>query len=79
MAKPIITTKVSDIPEISDGVGWIVEPENPKPLAEKIQHVFNHPTEATEMGFKAREKCREKYSWDAMEKVLIEVFGQKYE
>jgi len=25
-----------------------------------------------------RQKCIEKYSWDAMEKVLLEVFG-KYE
>ena len=56
VARPIMATNTSDIPEILDGCGWIVEPENTKPLAEKIQHVFNHPTEDTEMGLKPREK-----------------------
>jgi len=46
MAKPIISTNVSDIPEILDGVGWVVEPENPKQLAETIQYAFDHPVEA---------------------------------
>ena len=78
MAKPIIATNVSDLPEILDGCGWIVEPENPKQLAETIQYVLNNPEEAEEMGWKARQKCIEKYSWDAMEKVLLGVFG-KYE
>ena len=43
MAKPIIATNVSDIPEILDGCGWFAEPENPKQLVETIQHVFDHP------------------------------------
>jgi len=77
MAKPIVATAVSDLPEILDGCGWIVEPENPLRLAETIQYVFDHPKEAEEMGWKAREKCIEKYSWDAMEKVLVNIF-EKY-
>lgn len=78
MAKPIIATTVSDLPEILDGCGWIVEPEEPEKLAEAIQYVFNHPEEAEEMGWKAREKCIKKYSWDAMEEILDGVF-RKYE
>ena len=78
MAKPIIATKVSELPEILEGCGWIVEPENAKQLADTIQYVLNHPTEAEKMGNKARQRCIEKYSWDAMEKVLIELF-EKYE
>ena len=58
MAKPIIATNVSDIPEILDGCGWIVDPGNPKQLAETIQYVFNHPFESKKMGYKAREKCK---------------------
>ncbi len=30
------------------------------------------------MGQKARNECVEKYSWDAMEKILIKIF-KKYE
>ena len=78
MAKPVIATNVSDLPEILDGCGWIVEPEDPEQLVETIQYVLNNPEEAEKMGWKARQKCIAKYSWDAMEKVLLEVFG-KYE
>jgi glycosyltransferase involved in cell wall biosynthesis len=78
MAKPIIASNISDLPEILDGCGWIVEPENPEQLAEKIQYVLDNPEEAKAMGNKARQKCIEKYSWDAIENVLVEMF-KKYE
>lgn len=76
MAKPIIATNISDLPEILDGCGWIIEPENTEQLAETLQYVLNNPDEAEEIGWKARQKCIENYSWDAMEKVLVEVFGK---
>jgi glycosyltransferase involved in cell wall biosynthesis len=78
MAKPIIATNVSDLTEILDGCGWIVEPENPKKLSESIQNVLKNLKEAEEMGQNARQKCIEKYSWDAMEKILLNIF-KKYE
>ncbi len=78
MAKPIIATNVSDLPEILDRCGWIVEPENPEQLAKAIQYIFKHPEEAAETGQKARQKCIEKYSYDAVGKILIDVF-RKYE
>jgi len=55
-----------------------VEPENPAQLAEKIQYVLNNPGEVEAMGSKARQKCIKKYSWDAIEEILLKVF-QKYE
>lgn len=78
MAKPIIATKVSDLPEILKGCGWVVEAENPKKLAETIKYILDNPEEAKTMGQKAREKCVEKYSWDAIEKILVNLF-KKYE
>ncbi len=58
--------------------GWIIESESPEQFAETIQCIFDHPTEAAERGLKAREKCRKEYTWDAIEKGLVNVFG-KYE
>jgi len=78
MAKPIIATAVCDLPEILDGCGWVVEPESSGHLAEAIQHVIDHPEEAEQIGQKARQKCIENYSWDAMENVLSNIF-RKYE
>lgn len=76
MAKPIIATNKCDIPEILDGCGWVVPPENPRELAETIQYVFAHPAGAEEKGKKAREKCKSEYSWDIMEESLIKIFGK---
>ena len=53
---------------------WIVEPENPKQLAETIRYVYKHPGEAKPKGQKAREKCKREYSWDAIEKILMKDF-----
>jgi len=74
MAKPIIATNIGDLPEILSGCGWIVEPENPKQLAERIQYVFSHPEEAEEMGRRAREKCVSEYSYHVTEKKLRKLF-----
>ena len=70
-AKPTIATNVSDIPEILDDCGWIVEPEDPEQLAETIKYALNHSGEALEMGLKAREKCKREYSGKIMEEKLI--------
>jgi len=74
MAKPIISTNVSDIPEILRDCGWIVESEKPKELAEMIKYVFDHPEEAEQMGLKAREELERKYSWDIIGNELVSVF-----
>ena len=39
---------------------------------------FDDPEEAEQAGRRARHKCVEQYSWDAMEKVLLGIF-RKYE
>jgi len=78
MAKPTISTAVSDLPEILDECGWIVKPTNSKQLADVIHYVINNSEEAEKMGWKARQKFVEKYSWDAMADTLLAVF-KKYE
>lgn len=78
MAKPVIATAASSLPEILDNCGWIVEPEKPEQLARTIQYIISHPFKAEKMGQMARERCKKKYSFDAMEKILTEVF-KKYE
>lgn len=78
MAKPIIATAVGDLPEILDGCGYIVKSESHEQLAEAIQYIIANPNDAEQIGQKARQKCIANYSYDAMEKVMVNVFG-KYE
>ncbi|HCJ66850.1 MAG TPA: glycosyltransferase family 1 protein, partial [Elusimicrobia bacterium] len=62
LEKPVVATRVGGIPEIitSGENGIIVEPGNPKALAEAIIWMFENPGKAEEMGKKGKEKV-EKY------------------
>lgn len=76
MARPIISTEVSDIPQIlSDGCGISVPPGDVQKLAGAIEWCLENEAEAGQMGIRAREKCIRMYSWDAMEQVLARIFA----
>lgn len=75
MAKPVIATNVSDLPDILDGCGWIVESGNVRQLAGAIRSVLDDPLEAASRGKLARERFVESYGWDAMESNLTGVFA----
>jgi glycosyltransferase involved in cell wall biosynthesis len=73
MARPIIATTMSDLPAILDGCGLLVEPEDGRALADRIDWVFTHQAEAREMGRRARTKCIAEYSLDVMAERLAPV------
>lgn len=73
MAKPIISTKVSDIPTVLDGCGIVIS-DNAKELALAISFIFDNPEEARKMGESARKRCVESYSYDAIRPTLGSVF-----
>jgi glycosyltransferase involved in cell wall biosynthesis len=62
MAKPVIASAVSDVPEVIAGCGWTVTPGDAGALAKQIDHVLRHPSEAEEMGRQARRKCMSQFS-----------------
>ena len=70
MAKPIITTPISDIPEVLGGNGYLIEPESPDQLAKTIEYIFSHPEEAHQKGKNARKRCQELYDIKEVEKEL---------
>jgi glycosyltransferase involved in cell wall biosynthesis len=73
MAIPVISSELCDIPEILDGCGYVVPPEDSSALQDSIEHVLAHPKEAREMGRRARRRVIERYSWEAMDRILYEV------
>ncbi len=73
MAKPIVSTSVSDIPEVLSDCGYLVEPGNVQQLGDTINYVLEHPEEARSKGKKARERCIERYDTSIMEKQLLEL------
>ncbi len=75
MAKPILSTNVGDIPDILNHTGYLVAPNSPNQLADKIKWIFNNFEEASDRGLQARKRCVELYSVDAMAAILSGVIS----
>jgi len=65
---------VSDIPTVLEGAGWVVPPNSPDALRDAIRERFADPVEAARRAAVARQRCIERYSWDAMARDLQDVF-----
>jgi glycosyltransferase involved in cell wall biosynthesis len=73
MAKPIVSTRVSDIPEVLGDCGYLVDPGNIEQLASALTFIFSHPEEALDKGRKARQRCVELYDTKVMETRLLDL------
>ena len=76
MAKPIKATRVSDIPEVLDNCGYLVDPNKPSQLADAIKYILNHSDEARVKGDAARARCRQKYDIHNLESGLSGLIEQ---
>lgn len=75
MGKPVISTRVGDIPEILADTGYLVDPNSPEQVAMQIEAIFDNYDLARVRGQKARERCIEKYSTLTMAASLGDVLG----
>ena len=71
LARPIVSTAVSMIPEILDGCGVLVPPGDVVALGVSLKRLLDDPDTAAEMGRRARERCRAQYSFAAARAVLF--------
>lgn len=64
MARPVIASRVSGLPEIvQDGVtGLLVEPNQPQALADAMVHLIRHGTEAQRLGLANQAFVRQRFS-----------------
>jgi len=51
-----------------------VDPENPKKVAQAINHLLNNPEKAKGMGLNGRRAVEEKFNWSVEEKKLIKLY-----
>jgi len=75
MAKPVLSTTVGDVPKILGDTGYLVAPSSPEQLADKISWIFQNLEEASEQGRRARERCIQHYSVDAMATILSSIIS----
>jgi len=75
--RPVICTRVASMPEIvEDGVcGFIVPPNDPVAIAERIRWLREHPTEAVAMGAAGRQRVLEKFTWPQVVRRCLEIYA----
>jgi len=71
LGRPVVSTRVSMIPEVLDGCGILVEPGDVSGLAAAIQKLLDDSTHAEALGARARERCVERYSFQAARSELF--------
>jgi glycosyltransferase involved in cell wall biosynthesis len=71
LGRPIVSTAVSMIPEILEGCGVLVPPQNPIAMRAALGRLLDDPAGAEELGRRARRRCAERYSFTAARAVLF--------
>ena len=71
MARPIVATAVSMIPEMLAGCGVVVPPEDPSALAKAIGGLLADPSRAADLGRQARQRCIAQYSFTSARATLF--------
>jgi glycosyltransferase involved in cell wall biosynthesis len=71
LARPIVSTAVSMLPEILDGCGVLVPPGDVVALTIALKRLLDDPAGAAELGRRARERCRARYSFASARAALF--------
>ena len=73
-----IATNIFAHPEIiEDGVtGFLVPPNDPAALRERIEYVLANPSEAKAMGERGRKIVLERFTWDAVAKRCLAAYRE---
>jgi glycosyltransferase involved in cell wall biosynthesis len=74
---PAICTDVASMPEIvEDGrSGFVVPPNNPSAICQKIVWLRDHPAEAAQMGEAARQRVLDKFTWPVVVQRCLEIYA----
>ena len=76
--KAIISTRISDIPEILGDSGIIVEPNNVTELKNAIDDLLRHPAKIKLLGKKAQRRCKMYYDFNTTSKKLNDLITSKF-
>jgi glycosyltransferase involved in cell wall biosynthesis len=73
---PVVATKLPRQAAIVKGAqcGILVEPGQPKAIAEAIQWLLEHPSEAQAMGGNGRQAILQTYNWSSEAKSLLDLY-----
>jgi glycosyltransferase involved in cell wall biosynthesis len=71
---PIIASDIPGVRDVIDGAGLLVEPRNPKKLADELLRVFANADEARLMGKRGRKMVEQNYDWTVVTKRIFDLY-----
>ena len=73
---PVVATSVGGVPElVEDGrTGWLVPPQDPAALAERLRALLLHPEQRLAMGAAGRARARDCFSIDRMVASISKIY-----
>jgi glycosyltransferase involved in cell wall biosynthesis len=73
---PIVASNLPRLREIVTEVqcGILVDPSQPKAIAEALQWLLEHPTEAQAMGNRGRQAILQTYNWNSQAQLLLDLY-----
>jgi glycosyltransferase involved in cell wall biosynthesis len=73
---PAICTNVASMPEVViDGVtGFVVPPNDPQSLRNRLRWLMEHPVETARMGDAAREHVLSRFQWNSVVQRCLDVY-----
>jgi glycosyltransferase involved in cell wall biosynthesis len=76
-ATPVVCTDVASMPEVVlDGVtGFVVPAHDAEALGQRLRWLREHPAEAIEMGFAARQRVLDKFTWPGVVRRCLEIYS----
>lgn len=74
---PAVCTDVASMPEVVvNGVtGFVVPPNDPEALRERLLWLREHPDEARAIGEAGRRRVLEKFTWPAVVRRCLEIYA----
>nr|WP_148258661.1 glycosyltransferase family 4 protein [Thermococcus sp. AM4] len=77
MAKPIVATRVSDLPYVLAGVGRLIYPGDLKGLANEIEFLLDNECYSRKLGIKARRRFVKEFGLSAMSEKMKKLFKRE--
>lgn len=76
---PVIGSNSGGIPDaINNGVsGFIIPPDQPFVLADKILKLFRNPELSVKMGKQGRERIKQNFTWEIITEKLLKYFQKQ--
>lgn len=71
MGKPIMASALADLPDVLDGCGRLVQPDDVADVAQALAEILDDPAAAWQMGERARERCLKQYGADSSRHALL--------